>query len=94
MSVAIDRDRPRMQLLEWQRIDKGALVGRAMVLLPSGLQISDIGNADGQLVKDDRGKIRYRSALKWATRELQDGFSAALITLIEAEHGAIDGGSA
>jgi hypothetical protein len=36
-------DRPKMQLLEWKRIDKGALVGRATVLLPSGLQISDVG---------------------------------------------------
>jgi hypothetical protein len=30
------------QLLDWQRIDKGALVGRAKVLLPNGLEIADI----------------------------------------------------
>ena len=96
-------DRPKMQLLEWKRIDKGALVGRATVLLPSGLQIGDVGvftkdgrywaqlpsevmrDVDGQPLKDDRGKVRYRSPLKWTTRELQDGFSAALVGLIEAQ---------
>lgn len=107
MTAGPDRDRPRMQLLDWKRLDKGALVGRATVLLPSGLQISDIGvftkdarrwaqmpaeamrSADGQPIKDERGKTRYRSLLKWATRELQDGFSSALIALIEAEHGRL-----
>jgi hypothetical protein len=32
-----------LRLLDGKRVDKGALVGRAAVLLPSGLQISDIG---------------------------------------------------
>ena len=100
-------DRPKMQLLEWKHIDKGALVGRAAALLPNGLQISEIGiftkegrswtqlpaevmrDAEGQPLKDDRGKTRYRSPLKWRTRELQDAFSAALVALIEAEHGAL-----
>lgn len=97
----------RMQLLDWKRIGKGALVGRATILLPSGLQIAEVGifqkdgrswaqlpsepmrDAAGQLLKDDRGKTRYRSPLKWATRELQDGFSSALVGLIEAEHGRL-----
>jgi hypothetical protein len=103
-------DRPKMRLLEWKRIDKGALIGRATALLPNGLQIADIGifskddrrwaqlpaemqrDYAGQPLKDERGKVRYRSPLKWTTRELQDGFSAALVALIEAEHGALDGG--
>jgi len=34
--------RPRMQLLAWTGIGKGALVGRAKVRLPSGLEIADI----------------------------------------------------
>src|SRR2546423_8386592 len=105
--MASDTQPRGMQLLEWRRIDKGALVGRATVLLPIGLQITDIGiftkdsqswaqmpseamrDADGQLLKDDRGKTHYRSRLKWATRELQERFSAALIALIEAEHGQL-----
>ena len=97
-----------MQLLDWRRLDKGALVGRATVLLPSGLQISDIGifrkdgeawsqlpsepmrDAEGQILKDAvTGKARYRSPLKWSTRELQSRFSEALVALIEAEHGRI-----
>lgn len=100
--------KPRgLQLLDWKRIDKGALIGRATVLLPSGLQISDVGiftkdgrtwaqmpaeamrDADGQLLKDERGKTRYRSPLKWATRDLQDGFSAAVVAAVEAQHGPI-----
>ncbi len=44
-------------------------------------------DAEGQVIRDDRGKIKYRSALKWATRELQERFSHALIEAIEAEHG-------
>ena len=97
-----------MQLLDWKRLDKGALVGRAAVLLPSGLQISDIGifqnsngrwaqmpsepmrDAEGQILKDAvTGKARYRSPIKWHSRELQERFSAALIELVEAEHGAL-----
>src|SRR5262249_15317371 len=96
-----------MQLLDWKLIDKGALVGRATVLLPSGLQISDIGifrkdgqawaqmpsesmrDMDGQLLKDERAKTRYRSPLKWSTRGLQERFSETLIGLIEAEHGRL-----
>src|SRR5580704_13438000 len=42
-ALARDRDRPRMRLLDLKRIDRGALLARATVLLPSGLQISDIG---------------------------------------------------
>src|SRR3954451_3782020 len=96
-----------MQLLDWKRIDKGFLVGRATVLLPIGLQIGDIGifrkeneawsqlpseamrDAAGQPLKDERGKTRYRSPIKWTTKELQERFSAALIALIEAEHGRL-----
>jgi len=105
--MAAGSERPRLQLLEWKRIDKGALVGRATVLLPSGLQIGEVGvftkegrnwaqlpselmrDGEGQPVTDSRGKARYRSALKWTTRELQDGFSAAVVQAIEAQHGSL-----
>jgi len=107
----LNRDRPRMKLEGWKRSDKGgSLIGRANVLLPSGLQICDVAvfakdgrrwaqlpseamrDAAGMVMRDDHGKIRYRSALRWSSRQLQDGFSAALVALIEAEHGALDGG--
>ena len=42
-------------------------------------------------LKDDRGKVRYRSTIKWSTRELQERFSFVLIALIEATHGPIGG---
>ena len=46
----------------------------------------------GQILKDERGKTRYRSSLRWQTRDLQDRFSKTLIALIEAAHpGALDG---
>lgn len=44
---------------------------------------------DGQLLKDDHGKVRYRSPLKWANRSLQERFSHALITAIESKHGRL-----
>lgn len=63
--------------------------GRRWVQMPAEI----VRDRDGQPLKDDRGKIRYRSALRWETRDLQDGFSEALITLIEAEHGPLGGAS-
>jgi hypothetical protein len=107
---AASLDRPKMRLLDWKPCVQGALLGRAAVLLPNGLVVSDIGifskndrrwaqlpaemmrDGDGQPLKDERGKARYRSAIKWSSRELQDGFSAALVALIEAEHGGLNGG--
>jgi hypothetical protein len=47
---------------------------------------------DGQVLKDERGKVRYHSALKWKSRDLQERFSAALISAIEDRHGALMGG--
>lgn len=41
--MSVNNERPRLQLLEWRRVDKGALIGRAQVRLPIGLEISDIG---------------------------------------------------
>ena len=41
---------------------------------------------DGRIIKDDRGKVRYRSPLKWKNRDLQERFSATLIAEIEAEY--------
>lgn len=97
----------RMELLDWRRVDSGALIGRAKVRLPIGLEIADIGifgkdgrrwaqmpseamrNGDGQPLRDERGKVRYRSPLKWESRDLQDRFSAALVELIEAERGSL-----
>lgn len=37
------KPRARTQLLEWKAIHKGALVGRAKIRLPIGLEIADIG---------------------------------------------------
>ncbi len=100
-------DRPRLLLIDWHPIGKGALVGKAKVKLPIGLEIADVGifekgdrrwaqlpsemmrDMAGQALKDDNGRVRYRSSLKWATRELQDGFSAAVIAAIEGEHGPL-----
>ena len=95
-------DRPRMRLLEWQKIGKGALIGKAKIVLPIGLEISDIAvfekagrrwaqfpaepmrDAEGQPITDENGKVKYRSSIRWATRELQERFSETLIALIEA----------
>ena len=34
--------RPRLRLLEWGRVGRGALVGRARIWLPPGLEVSDV----------------------------------------------------
>jgi hypothetical protein len=104
-------NRPRLRLLSFERIDKGALVGKAKVRLPNQLEIDGIGvfqkdsrrwsqmpsevtrGRDGNSLKDEHGSPPYRPPLKWANRDLQDGFSAALIELIEAEYGLLDGGA-
>jgi len=97
-----------VKLEYWRPNAKGALLGRASVLLSCGLKISDIGifcnhngrwaklpselmrDADGRPLKDPvTGKARYRSPLKWSTRELQERFSETLIGLIESEHGRL-----
>jgi hypothetical protein len=95
---------PRAILLDFTPLVAGALVGRARVRLPSGLEIADIGifrkdgrawaqlpaepmrNQHGEVLKDDRGKVRYRSSLKWQTKDLQDRFSATLLALVAAAH--------
>ena len=62
--------------------------GRRWAQLPAEPQ----RDRDGQLVRDDRGRTKYRSPLKWRSRELQDAFSATLIAAIERTHGKLGGG--
>jgi hypothetical protein len=51
-------------------------------------------DASGQPLKDAAsGEFRYRSAIKWASWDLQQRFSAALIAPIEAQYGPIGSGS-
>jgi len=57
--------------------------------LPAELQ----RDRDGQPLRDDRGKPKYRSALRWRDRDLQERFSRALIQAIEQRHGPLAGGS-
>lgn len=95
---------PKMRLLEWVPVGKGALVGKAKIWLPPGLEISDLAifakdgkqwaqfpgepmrDRDGQPLVDGNNRIRYRSSIRWATRELQDRFSAAIVALISTAH--------
>ena len=60
----------------------------------SQMPAQQVRDAEGRPITDDRGKSHYVSSIKWSTRELQDGFSEALIALVLAEHsGAIPGGN-
>jgi hypothetical protein len=59
-----------LRLLDWKRVDKGALVGRAAVLLPSGLQISDIGifeNGNGRGAQLPAEMMRDAAGNQWRT---------------------------
>jgi hypothetical protein len=93
-----------MRLLEWVPLGKGALVGKAKILLPIGLEVSDVAifqkdgrcwaqfpsepmrDRDGQPLTDGNGRARYRSSIRWATRELQVRFSAAVVELVRVAH--------
>lgn len=95
-------DRSRMRLLAWLPVNKGALVGKAKVLLPIGLEISDIAifekdgrrwaqfpseimrDPEGKPLTGDNGKVKYKTSIRWATRDLHERFSAALIALVES----------
>ena len=60
----------------------------------SQMPAQQVRDGEGRPITDGRGKSRYVSSIKWSTRELQDGFSEALIALVLAEHpGAIPGGN-
>jgi len=41
---------------------------------------------DGQPLIDDNGRIRYQTSIRWASRELQDRFSAAMVEFVVAAH--------
>ena len=62
--------------------------GRRWAQLPS----EPTRDRDGHILKGERGKARYRSPIKWKTRELQERFSAALIAAIEPRYGSLGGG--
>jgi hypothetical protein len=74
--------------LEISDIGLFAKDGRRWAQMPSEV----MRDATGQVLTDERGKPRYRSPIKWASRGLQERFSAALIALVEAAHGPIGGG--
>jgi len=44
-------------------------------------------DAEGQPLKDDRGKIRYRTPIRWRTPELREAFSQRMFDLVEASAG-------
>jgi hypothetical protein len=59
----------------------------------SQMPAQQMRDADGRPITDDRGKTRYASSIRWSTRDLQDGFSEALIALVGDKHpGSIPGG--
>jgi hypothetical protein len=61
--------------------------GKAWCALPSKPQI----DSEGRLRKDINGKAQYVALVEWASRELRDRFSNAVIELIRARHpGALD----
>lgn len=59
--------------------------GRLWAQLPAEPQ----RDREGQILKDERGRAKYRSTLRWRDRELQDEFSRELIDAIERQHGRL-----
>jgi hypothetical protein len=95
---------PKLRLLQWEPVGRGALIGRARIWLPPGLEIGDVAvfekdgrrwaqfpsepmrERDRRPLTDANGRIRYRSSIRWANRELQERFSTALVRLVLQRH--------
>lgn len=89
-------------LREFRAFRKNSLRGFASVELPNGLTIKDISlhELNGKrwsslpskpVIKDGApvfkdGKAQYVPILQWRSRDLSDGFSEAVVALIEDNH--------
>jgi hypothetical protein len=50
---------------------------------------------EGRALRDDNGKIRFAATIRWATRDLSDTWSAAVVELVLSAHpNALDDGVA
>jgi hypothetical protein len=56
--------------------------GKYWAAVPSKAMIS----RDGTLIKDVNGKIRYAPIISFASKELRDKFSQAVIAAVESSH--------
>jgi hypothetical protein len=66
----------------------GEAGGRQWALLPSKPMI----DRDGNLRREDSGKIRYTPVIEWASTALRDEFSRRVVALVRARHpDAFDG---
>src|ERR1700740_3020135 len=74
-------ERPKMTLVEWRPIRKNSLRGFATITLPSNPMIKKRGRHKA----DTSGKSSYVPVLEWATRELSDRFSTAIVDLVRAQ---------
>lgn len=43
-------------------------------------------DSDGNVRRDDRGKIKYSPVIEWASREMADAFSNGVIDAVEREY--------
>lgn len=57
--------------------------GRRWVSLPAKPMI----DGQGQVMRDDRGKVRYSLIMKWTSREVSDRFQAAALEAIDRHLG-------
>ena len=94
------RQAGRMVLVDWWPMRSGALVGRATVMLPIGLEINiGVFERDGSCwtqlpaqpltiagapVLGVNGKAKWISPIRWTTAALQQAFSERVIELIDA----------
>jgi hypothetical protein len=60
----------------------GMANGRQWALLPSKPMV----DRDGNLLREESGKIRYSAILEWGSRELQQEFSKRIVALVRAQH--------
>lgn len=56
--------------------------GKAWAMLPGKPMV----DRDGNLVRDDRGHLRYSPVVEWGTSELRETFSQRVVGLVRAEY--------
>ena len=63
-------------------VRQGGRAGRAWALLPSKAML----DANGRVLRDDAGKIRYAPVLGWAASERREEFSRRVVDLVRQAH--------
>ena len=73
---------------EWKPMHRATLRGFCKVTMPSGMILADVAvHLDsGNVLRDQAGKVRYSPIVSFASKELRDRFSVAVIDALLATY--------